>query len=248
MPGLLRALHCAPVQEFLTVEFPERPKMVADVVARLADSKILHLEFQLSNDPRMHWRCYHYFGAIQEQWEDSEVIQVVVYLGNGPMTMKREIERPSLRYHYTALDVREIPAQVFLDSPHNAERVLALLCQSQDPRHTVRRVLESWRHLTDKVLLENIERLKTVSNLRGIEIIADEELHRMPLMPFEVDMTTSLWYKEGEAGLLCRMLESLFGPLPEATRKRIYDASQDQIEDWAIRTHRAGSLADVFED
>jgi hypothetical protein len=64
MLGLLRTLDCAPVVEYLTVEFPFRPKMVADVVARLADGKILHLEFQLTNDPRMHWRCYHYYGAI----------------------------------------------------------------------------------------------------------------------------------------------------------------------------------------
>ena len=66
MPLLLRALHCAPVAEYLNIEFPSRPKMVADVVARLADGKILHLEFQLTNDPRMHWRCYHYRGVIQE--------------------------------------------------------------------------------------------------------------------------------------------------------------------------------------
>ena len=70
----------------------------------------------------------------------------------------------------------------------------------------------------------------------------------MPLMPFDLDMSTSLLYKWGEAGLLCRELESLFGPLPEATRKRIYDASQDQIEHWAIRVLRAATLADVFAD
>ena len=96
MPALLRAIRQAPVAEFLTIEFPERPKVMADIVARLVDGTILHLEFQLSNDPRMHWRCYHYFGAIQEQWEDSEVIQVVMYIGNGPMTMKSGIQKRSL--------------------------------------------------------------------------------------------------------------------------------------------------------
>ena len=81
VPALVRGLNCAPVVEYLSVEFPARPKVVADVEARLADGKILHLEFQLSNDPRMHWRCYHYYGAIQEQWEDAEILQVVVYVG-----------------------------------------------------------------------------------------------------------------------------------------------------------------------
>ena len=83
MPMLLGSIAPSPVAELLSVEFPSRPKMVADVVARLADGTILHVEFQLTNDPRMHWRCYHYFGAIQEEWPDAHVIQVVIYLGKA---------------------------------------------------------------------------------------------------------------------------------------------------------------------
>ena len=81
MPALLRLLHCAPVVQYLNVEFPPRHKMVADVVALLADGKILHLEFQVTNDPDMLWRCYHYFGSISQMWPKADVIQVVVYLG-----------------------------------------------------------------------------------------------------------------------------------------------------------------------
>jgi hypothetical protein len=255
MPGMLRALRCAPVKEYLNVEFPSRPKMIADVVARLLDGKILHLEFQLSNDPRMHWRCYHYFGAIQEQWEDSEVIQIVIYLGNPPLQMRSEIQKPSLAYRYEIVDMREIDASVFLQSPGDSERVLALLCQSPDPRATIREVLASWKHLSDKVLLENIERLKTLSHLRGIEIIATEEIERMP---FDLDITESLFYKQalvlaeaacelaGEARLLVRQLESVFGPLPDHVRARINQGSVDQIEEWGIRMLHARSLDEIF--
>jgi hypothetical protein len=243
MPTLLRVLGCAPVAEYLTVEFPARPKLVADVVARLTDGRILHLEFQLSNDPRMHWRCYHYFGAIQEQWDDSEIIQVVIYLGNAPMQMKPKIERPSLNYRFDIVDVRQIEPNLFLDSPNDAERVLALLCQSEDPRDTIHRVLASWRHLADKVLLENIERLRILSHLRGTEIIATEEIERMP---FDLDMTTSLTFKMGEATLLTRLLESKFGPLPELIRQRVGKASVDEIESWGIRAFDARSLDAVF--
>ena len=247
MPTLLKALHCAPVLELLSVEFPERAKMVADIVARLADGKILHLEFQLTNDPRMHWRCYHYFGAIQEQWEDSEVIQVVVYLGNGEMTMKPIINKPSCKYHYQLVDIREIPPGFFLNSPEDSERVLALLCNSADPRDTIRRVLGSWRHLTDKRLLENIERLRTLSQLRKTEIIAIEEIDQMP---FELDITESVTYKMGEArggaNSLTLILEALFGPLPASAHDRIAQASKDEIAQWLLRAVRANSLTDVF--
>ena len=72
MPALLRMLGCGQVVEYLNVEFPPRHKMVADVVARLADGRIVHLEFQVDNDPDMHWRCYHYFGSISQQWPDAD--------------------------------------------------------------------------------------------------------------------------------------------------------------------------------
>ena len=245
MPMMLRALHCAPVAEYLSVEFPERPKMVADVVARLADGRILHLEFQLRNDPRMHWRCYHYFGAIQEQWEDAEIIQIVIYLGNGPVQMKREIRRPHLDYRYEIVDVRGIEASVFLDSPNDAERVLAVVCESEDPRATIRQVLASWRHLPDKALIENIDRLKVLSNLRGTAIIAKEEIERMP---FDLDMSTSIFHVEVEAALLAHLLESKFGPLAPAVRQRIRKASKEEIEDWSIRVLSASDLDDVFLD
>ena len=55
MPAFVRMLGCAAAAEFLTVEFPVRSKLGEDAVVRLVDGKILHLEFQLTNDPRMHW-------------------------------------------------------------------------------------------------------------------------------------------------------------------------------------------------
>ena len=265
MPLFLRALRCAPVVEYLNIEFPARPKLLADVVARLADGKILHLEFQLSNDPRMHWRCYHYRGAIQELWEDAEVIQIVVYLGNGPVRMIHEIKKRRLDYSYEIVDMKELPADAFLDSPSDSERVLALLCHSEDPRKVIRQVLGSWRHLSHQELLENIDRLKTLSQLRGMEIIAFEELERMP---FHLDITENLFFKEaykeayklavvaveketeqrGEAKILAIQLRHRFGPLADLVQLRIESASTAQLEQWAIRATEARTLDDVFAD
>ena len=245
MPSVLRGLHCAPLEEYLSVEFPARPKLVADVVARLADGKILHIEFQLTNDPRMHWRCYYYFGAIQEQWEDAEVLQVVIYLGNGPLTMQREIERPRLKYSYDILDIKDFDPKTFLESGSDSERVLAVLCASEDPRDTIRRVLASWKHLPQKELLENIDRLKTLSQLRGIEIIASEEIEHMP---FELDISESIFFKEGEAKLLTRQLENRFGEIPDSIRQRLAQASTSQIEAWAFRIPDARNINEVFAD
>ena len=88
MPGLLRLLGLpgGPV-EYLTVEFPVREKLLPDLVVRLADGRILHIELQARNDPEMEWRCLDYFRVISRRWKDTTIVQVVVYLGDGPMTM-----------------------------------------------------------------------------------------------------------------------------------------------------------------
>jgi hypothetical protein len=256
MPALIRLLGVAPVAEYLTVEFPERPKLVADVVARLTDGSILHLEFQLTNDPRMHWRCYHYYGTIQEMWEESEMIQVVIFVGNDAMRMKTGVDRTKCKYWYDVLDMNDVPASTFLESTNDAERVMALLCDSADPRETVKQVLASWKGQPEKQLWENIERLRVLSQLRGFEIIAIEEIERMP---FDlIDETDSIWYKRGEARgeargetagmakIVLRLLDHRFGPLSDSVRERLTTASKEQLEQWADRVPDARQLSDVF--
>ena len=124
MPALLRLLHCPPVVEYLSVEFPRKHKMIADMVALLEDGRILHLEFQVKNDPEMHWRMFHYYGTIQQRWQKAEVVQVVIYLGGGPLTMTPVIDRRRCKFSYDIIDMQQVPARVFLKSSRSAERAL----------------------------------------------------------------------------------------------------------------------------
>lgn len=252
MPALLRLLHCAPVAEYLNVEFPPRHKMVADVVALLKDGKILHLEFQVTNDPDMLWRCFHYYGSISQRWPKAEVIQVVVYLGNDTMTMSSSVERASCRYHFEILNLQEIPAEVFLASPTDAERILAVVSKSEDPRGTIRQILASWKGMPENELRENIERLRTLSQLRKHEIMTVEEVKRLP---FEIDVTETELYQlgredgilKGGAFFLSELLEQRFGLLPEHYRDRLEHATRSQLKHWIGRAADARALADVFD-
>ncbi len=149
MPALLRLMNCAPVVEYLNVEFPPRHKLVADVVALLADGRILHVEFQVQNDPEMLWRCFHYFGAIKQRWRGREVVQIVVYVGNEALTMESSIDEPRCSYSFDILNLQDVPADVFLESPTDAERILAILSKTNDPRGTIRRILGSWKGLSE---------------------------------------------------------------------------------------------------
>lgn len=222
--------------------------MVADVVALLTDGRILHLEFQVKNDPDMHWRCYHYFGAIQQRWPKADVVQVVVYLGSLPLEMQSSISRPTCHFCFDILNLQEVPARLFLNSPRSPERVLAVVSKSANPRTTIRRILASWKGLPENELRENVDRLRTLSQLRKLEIMTVEEVGRMP---FELDITESEIYKLGQAQearqILSLLLEGRFGPLTRTSRKRIDEASQEQLRRWIKQSAHAQKLAGVFQ-
>lgn len=57
--------------------------------------------------------------------------------------MQTEIKDKNLDYRYTILDMRDLGANIFLESADDAERVLALLCDSPDPRADGVAVLEA---------------------------------------------------------------------------------------------------------
>ena len=264
MPGLLRAMGCAPVEEYMTVEFPSRPKM---------------------GRGRRPAPCTGAVTTTTEQWEESEIVQIVVYLGNGLMTTITRIQRPKCDYNFEVLDMRDIPAEIFLDSPNDAERVLALLCQSAVPRETIRRVLASWKHLPGNMLLENLERLPSVKassssegkrdSLPGVgatvwspsrvraengsqkprkrswrigdcafvtprasktSLPADRSI-TVHQMLFDIDIPCHpVFLIPGEARLLTRMLERQFGQKPRF----------EEVDNWADQFYEASNPDDIF--
>ena len=197
----------------------------------------------------MHWRMYHYFGAIQQRWPEAEVIQVLIYLGNGPMTMLSSIDRPPrCQFRYDIIDMRDVPARVFLRSPKTAERALAVVSRSKDPRATIRKILGSWKGLPEKELQENFDRLRILSQLRNSEIMAKEEVERMP---FDLDYRESEIYKlaglEATRRMLSNLIQARFGPLSRTVRSRVKQADAEQIERWAKQFAVARTVSEVFQ-
>jgi hypothetical protein len=54
--------------------------------------------------------------------------------------------------------------------------------------------------------------------------------------------------RDGEVGLLQRLLARKFGPLSEALQQRIQTATPNQLETWSLNILNARTLDDVFTD
>jgi len=180
MPALLRLLGLPEAVKYLTVELPRPNRVVPDMVIELASQAILHLESQSRNQADFAWRCLDYYSAIHQLFHPPKIIQVLVYLGSERLSMPNRINDEDLTFKYRVLNLAEVPAEVFLDSPSNLERILAVLGRSEDPRETIRQILSGWKHLPRKQIEELMARLSVLSQLRKYDTIAREEIERMP--------------------------------------------------------------------
>ena len=255
MPALLRLLKLPGVARSLNVELPRLNRVVPDLVFELVDESVLHIDAQAKNQAQFEWRCLDYYSAIQQQYWPPEIVQVVIYLGDEPLRIPAKISHRRLTYQYEILELAKVPARTFLESPADAERILAVLCQSTDPRETIREILGGWKHLPRKRIEELMERLSALSLLRKCDTIAIEEIERMPI---EIDITESAFFKRGEATgqargeavgeakILIRILETRFGQLDDATRNTIQAASVEQLDQWVDRALTASNLEDVL--
>ena len=255
MPRFFRLLGLpSEVAEHLTVEFPLKEKVLADGVVRFHGGRIVQLEWQARNDPEMLWRCLDYYKVIRRLWPQAPRIQqFVVYLGNSPLNMPSEFDQDSLTYSYEILCMKDIEAGEFLSSDSDDERILAVLCASEDPRATIRQILGSWKHLPAKELSERIEDLQVLSQLRNRDTMVIEESKAMPI---EIDITQNAMFKwgetqgeaRGEAKALTRLLQDRFGTLPDSFRTRIENADVELLDRWLSRVYRAATLEAVFAD
>ena len=232
----------------MNVELPRQNRVVPDLVVELVDGTALHLDAQAKNQKGFEWRSLDYYSAIHQTYEPPRIVQVLLYLGDPPLSMHDGIAHLRLQYQFDILELAKVPAEIFLASESDAERILAVLCHSSDVRETIRRILAGWKLLPRKRIEELMERLSALSQLRKYDTIAKEEIERMPI---EIDITENAFYKageeKGEAKTLLRILETRFGtPGPAAITEKILTAGVEQLDRWVDRALRVESMADIF--
>jgi predicted transposase YdaD len=261
---LLELLTGSRPGEILNVEYPSVRLRRPDLVLRLADGRLYHLELQVTNDPDMPWRMVDYYIALARHFGEAP-LQHVVYAGAQPMALAAEIQHAALQFRYRVWDIREFDARSLLESGSLEDNLLAILCRLEDPRGALQRILERIGRLPGKSRSDALTKLMILSELRGLPALVREE-EGMPI-PIDSSLLDHPWIQdlvlqrearvkaqgkaegkaEGEAALLRRQLERRFGPLPEWAVSRLQSADTTVLETWGVRLIDASSLEEVFE-
>ena len=258
------------IAELLTVEYPAVRVRRADLVARLADGRLLHLELQSTSED-ISWRELEYYALIRRTY-DQPPLQIVLYVGSGKMRIPSGIEEENLKFRYRVVDIRELEGEPLLASNSVEDNLLAVLCRLPDSREAVRRIVRRIAALPPVERQDAVAKLLILSGLRGLNQVVREEVQDMPIT-FDIEenpFLRELYQKakregeqegreegrqegrqagraEGEQTILRRQLERRFGLLPAWAVDQIERADTALLEVWGLRLLEARTLEQVLQ-
>ena len=177
--------------ELIDKEFTRVEKREADILYK-SGNKIVHIEIQNNNHPKMHSRMLRYYSDLFFDYEDCEIMQYVIYIGKEKCTMKETIKKEHILYDYKLIDIKDISCQKFLRSDDPSAIALAVLCdfEGEDKQEVVNTIIRRLKTICMDELefrshLKMVEVLSTNRNLekyikKGEEEMLVIDLERLP--------------------------------------------------------------------
>ncbi len=129
--GLVKLLSNKEAVEFLETKFPKVEEKEADLVVKLEDDTIFHLEIQSTDDKTMPKRMLQY-ALLIENIHGQFPLQSVLYIGEKEIEIKNSIKTEHINYQFDVKNIKEIDCSVLIESEDINDNVLAILCNVKD--------------------------------------------------------------------------------------------------------------------
>ena len=171
---LLHLLTGQEASELLTVEYPTVQMRRPDLVVRLADGSLFHLELQSGNDAEMPRRMLEYYVLLWRQY-GQRPRQRLLYVGAGRMNMTASLDYEELRFHYELTDIRTLHSATLLASPSVEDNVLAVLCEGGIEPDVIRQIIQRIAPLPEKARADALVKLLILAGLRNAQGEVTEE-------------------------------------------------------------------------
>ena len=255
-----------PVAEWLNVDLPRTQNRRVDLLGRMSDRRLLHIELQSTNDHSMPFRMAEYALAITRRYGQYPV-QLLIYVGNAKLRMKPEFRAEGMVCWYSLADVRSLNATALLKSNRIEDNILAVLAGLENSVEGVRMILARIAQLKEPRRGEAMQHLLLTCGVRGLADVCEKELRTMPIAMNALDHDPLFasyirrgklegekeglkkGLKEGQMrgfSLVQLQLEKRFGPLSPAIAKRLDKLSEAKTRELALAIVDANSLDELF--
>jgi predicted transposase/invertase (TIGR01784 family) len=175
--------------EFLEQEKERIESRRADIVAKVNNSFVLHLEIQNQNDKQMPYRMLRYWLDIK-QTASLPVRQYLIYIGKENLSMAGGLYEDDVNYIYNVVDVKKIDCELLLKEDTPDSLVLAVLCDFKDknPKDVINYIIKRLIYHTksnENEYRKYILMLEELSSNRDLENIVKEEEEMLSEFSFE---------------------------------------------------------------
>jgi len=178
-PGLIRrvfgiqAVSIQPVSVEMQLTRERKADFMALVTDLAGDKFLVHIEFQVRNDPRMLYRMLDYAALAVRKYPGAELRQYVIYLGSYRPDTATELRQRDLQFCYQAIWLREVPVELFLQADSPEEILFAVLAKFPESQTSeiLERVIENIRIRAGQGLeFERFsEQLRILGKLRNLQ-------------------------------------------------------------------------------
>jgi predicted transposase YdaD len=247
-----RALFGGRIREWVNVELPRVQNPRVDLLARMTDGSLRHVEIESRASPDLARRQAEYYLGLHRRFNEH-IEQVVLYVGSEPArSIKTKFQTPAMRFQFRLIDIRDFDGEPLLNSLDLTDNMLALLTRT-DRTRVMQRVEERLVKLEGKEQESAAQLFVLISGLRGLEDPVARRLSMIDLMENKVFRRVlrkgrAEGKAEGKAEFLAKMLEAKFGaPLPAPVMRRISAASSGELEHWLVQAVQARRLQDTFK-
>ncbi|MBF0565811.1 MAG: hypothetical protein HQK89_11255 [Nitrospirae bacterium] len=181
--------------EFLDTNFPTVQNREPDIVIKLPDISLFHLELESNNENNMVWRMHDYY-SLMFQKDECKIRQILLYVGDRPLRMADRIQHETLNYSCVFKDIRDINCAELLTGNKNPDdAMLSILCSMEDTIATLVAIRERFMLLPEKEQKDYLAGLKNLARLRGLTSLVKKEVEDK--MPVTIDISNDETFLAG---------------------------------------------------
>lgn len=239
IPGLLEnVLGIVPIaSEELPDDLQHTKERKPDVLKKITDAQdntyVLHLEFQVADEPEMIYRMAEYYIMLERKYQ-LPIRQYVIFLGSNAPQMATQLDRPNLKFDFPLIAFSGLDYRLFLRSNKPEDVLLSILADFNGEnietalQQIVSRIEETSR--TDFSLKKHFNQLRVLAQLRKLNIKLKTVMDSiMPFISPENDVLYLIGEERGEEKAKERFVRNLV-TMSTLTTEQIANAAEVSVE------------------
>ncbi|NPA12931.1 MAG: hypothetical protein GXO45_02970, partial [Aquificae bacterium] len=156
---------------------------------------------QTQNDKEMPLRMAEYYVALKRRHRDKPVKQIVVFVGDGKLSMPDRFKEDCMDFCYKVVDIKTINCKELLESDNLEDKMLAVLCDVRDFEGYITTVVDELLKLPEKERADYLRRLLIMLDYRPklmVKLNSLLEERKMPLTITEEMLEKNPFFQKGK--------------------------------------------------